>query len=217
MNNRMNHMHANLLCRGEINGPCIYLMGGEEINVPSLKGAWLIQVQGADWNRDFSPWPAPKVFSKGDDFSGGGDAYLAALVQKIPLWEKEWGVAPLWRGIAGYSLSGLFSLYALTKTGLFSRCGCFSGSLWYPGWMEYLKKSGFVSAPQAVVFSLGDKESQTKHPLLSSIVERTGETVAFLRERNIPCAFSWHPGGHFQDVDKRIFAGLEAMLLQKNN
>jgi len=153
-------MHANLLCRGEINGPCIYLMGGEEIKVPSLKGAWLIQVQGADWNRDFSPWPAPKVFSKGDDFSGGGDAYLAALVQKIPLWEKEWGVTPLWRGIAGYSLSGLFSLYALTKTGIFSRCGCFSGSLWYPGWMEYLKKSGFVSAPQAVVFSLGDRKAK---------------------------------------------------------
>ncbi|MBE5783489.1 MAG: alpha/beta hydrolase [Clostridiales bacterium] len=211
-------MNANILCRGDENSPCIYLMGGEPIKLPAWRDLWVIQVQGADWNRDFSPWPAPKVFSKGEDFSGGGDDYLATLGRIIPQWEGEWGIKPLWRGIAGYSLAGLFSLYAMTKTGLFSRCGCFSGSLWFPGWTEYLRKSDFIGPPECLCFSLGDQESNTRNPMLSSIAEKTEETLAYLKSKNIPCIFSWHPGGHFQHVDQRILSGLEAMLhFQKKN
>ena len=35
----------------------------------------------ADWNRDLSPWFAPKVFRGGEDFSGGADAFLQNLAK----------------------------------------------------------------------------------------------------------------------------------------
>ena len=38
-------------------------------------------------------------------------------------------------GIAGYSLAGLFALYALYKTDAFTRVASMSGSLWFPGIM----------------------------------------------------------------------------------
>lgn len=53
--------------------------------------------------------------------------------------EKVIGGVPRWRGIAGYSLTGLFALYyAIYQTDLFSRVGSISGTLWFPGMKEYI-------------------------------------------------------------------------------
>ena len=43
----------------------------------------LICIDGVDWDRDLSPWPAEKVFRGGADFSGGADAFLQVLLQDI--------------------------------------------------------------------------------------------------------------------------------------
>ena len=201
-------MEETIIRRGGPEAPCLYLMGGEEIRGDTPGDAWVIQVQGADWNRDFSPWKAPRVFAKGDDFSGGADAYLAQLLESIPVWEKRWDVNPCWRGIAGYSLVGLFSLFALIKTPLFSRCGCFSGSLWFPGWIEYLEHASFEKKPDYVFLSLGDREGKTRNPLLSSIDECTRKTGEMLSQKGVRWDFVSHPGGHFDRVDERIETGI---------
>jgi len=201
-------MEEIIIRRGGPEAPCLYLMGGAEIRGDTPGDAWVIQVQGADWNRDFSPWKAPRVFAKGDDFSGGAGEFLEELSENILLWEKEQGLSPAWRGIAGYSLAGLFSLYALIKTPLFSRCGCFSGSLWFPGWLEYLKHARFEKKPDYVYFSLGDREEKTRNPLLSSIGACTRETGRLLSEKGVRWDFVSHPGGHFDRVDERIETGI---------
>ena len=46
--------------------------------------------------------------------------------------------APAWRGLAGYSLAGLFALYALYQTDVFARAASMSGSFWFEGIMEYV-------------------------------------------------------------------------------
>ena len=43
----------------------------------------LVCIEGADWDRDLSPWPAEKVFRGGDDFSGGTEDFLHTLLTKI--------------------------------------------------------------------------------------------------------------------------------------
>ena len=71
--------------------------------------------------------------------TGGADDYLRLLIEEIiPTAEKEIDGVPRWRGIAGYSLAGLFSLYAIYRTDLFSLVGSMSGSLWFPGMKEYI-------------------------------------------------------------------------------
>lgn len=206
-------MNVKILCRGEKNSPCIYLMGGHEISLAPMENIWVIQIKGEDWNRDFSPWPAPRIFRQQDDFSGGADAWLQALAEKAGVLEAEIGLMPAWRGIAGYSLAGLFSLYALLKCGLFSRCACMSASLWYPGFTEFFRASSFSQVPEYVYFSLGDQEHKARDPLLSCIDKKTEEIMQILKEKGISCSFSSCPGGHFQNVEKRIRLGLEALLL----
>ena len=73
----------------------------------------LAAISGVDWNRELAPWKAPKAFRGSEDFGGQGPALLDTLTQQIiPLIESHLGYAPEFRGIAGYSLAGLFALWA---------------------------------------------------------------------------------------------------------
>ncbi len=48
------------------------LFSGEEIA--------LAAVSGVDWNRELSPWSAPRAFRGGDDFKGQGADFLETLI-----------------------------------------------------------------------------------------------------------------------------------------
>ncbi len=89
----------------------------------------LVAISDLDWNHDMAPWDSPPGFKNAESFTGGANDYLQLLVEEIiPRAEKELAGPPAWRGIAGYSLAGLFALYAIYQTDVFSRVGCMSGS-----------------------------------------------------------------------------------------
>lgn len=99
----------------------------------------LVAIRGLDWNHDMAPWDSPPAFRNGQPFTGGAREYLELLTRRIlPAAEQTLVGPPRWRGIAGYSLAGLFALYAICHTDAFSRVGSMSGSLWFPGIREYL-------------------------------------------------------------------------------
>ena len=82
-----------------------------------------------------APWNSPAASKN----AGGADDYLRLLVEEVmPRAEKELPGSLAWRGIAGYSLAGLFALYAIYQTDVFSRVGGMSGSLWFPSFKEYV-------------------------------------------------------------------------------
>ena len=60
-----------------------------------------------------------------------------------PSSRKESGA--IRRAICGYSLGGLFALYAFVNDEHFDACASISGSLWYQGWMGYLR--GMMGSP----------------------------------------------------------------------
>ena len=134
----------------------------------------LVAISNLDWNQDMAPWDSPAAFKKGEPFTGGAGDYLRLLVEEIiPRAEKELVGPPAWRGIAGYSLAGLFALYTIYQTDVFSRVGCMSGSLWFPGFKEYIFSHEPKRQPDCVYFSLGDKEAKTRNPVLKTVQENT--------------------------------------------
>lgn len=171
----------------------------------------LIAISGLNWDDDMTPWPCPPI-SKGDTpCNGKADNYLAILTGKIiPHTESILG-APLWRGIAGYSLGGLFALYAPYKTDAFKRAASMSGSLWYPDWMEYAAGRGFMQKIDCVYLSLGDKECKTRNKYLKCVQEKTEEYFALLKTRGIETQFTLNPGNHFVDAAARTAAGIAWM------
>ena len=95
--------------------PIVYLLGDVADNSPVQvpEGVSLVNV-GADlWEENFSPWCAPRVFAKGPNFGDGAQKTLDTLInQVIPWTESELTDPPAYRVLVGYSLAGLFSLWA---------------------------------------------------------------------------------------------------------
>ncbi|MBQ8137369.1 MAG: hypothetical protein IJ174_08055 [Clostridia bacterium] len=165
----------------------------------------------ADWNRDLSPWPAEKAFKKGEPFAGEAAAYLNTLLAFSTEWERSLPEPIDKRYLAGYSLAGLFSLWALYETERFDGAVSASGSLWYPGWLDFISKN-HPKRPARFSLSLGDKEVHTKNPVMARVGDATRETCRLLDAQGYPVAFAWNEGGHFADEASRVVRAVRALL-----
>lgn len=169
----------------------------------------LVSISNLDWNRDMAPWDSPPAFKHAEPCTGGADDYLRLLTEEIiPTAEREISGVPRWRGIAGYSLGGLFALYAIYRTDLFSRVGSMSGSLWFPGVKEYIFSHEPKRWPDCIYFSLGDKESKIRNPVLRSVRQNTEEIQAFYQSKGSDTVFELNSGNHYDHAAERTSAGL---------
>lgn len=102
--------------------PVVYLLGDMADNSPVQvpEGVSLANVGVDLWEENFSPWRAPRVFAKGPNFGDGAQKTLDTLInQVIPWTESELTKPPAYRALVGYSLAGLFSLWAgVTQAGM---------------------------------------------------------------------------------------------------
>ena len=181
--------------------------------LPALEGRASLVLLSCDWNRDLSPWPAPKAFKDGQDFAGGAEAHLHYMIEQvIPAAEECLGGPPPWRGVAGYSLAGLFAVYALWKSDRFRRAASMSGSLWYDGFGEWMRKTQTAALPEYVYFSLGDREPRARNQRMAAVGAATEQAVSLLRGMGTAVDFEWNSGGHFDDPEGRTLRGVLAML-----
>lgn len=177
-----------------------------EMNCPDFS---LAAISGLDWNRDMSPWDSPSIFKDEPPFTGGADEYLSLLTGEII---PRCGGAPAWLGIAGYSLAGLFAVYSMYRTGLFSRIASMSGSFWFPGFTEFALHMEPVKKPERLYLSLGDRESRTRNPSMKTVQTCTEQLAAFYEEKGIKTVFRLNPGNHFQEADRRSALGILWLL-----
>ena len=153
----------------------------------------LIAVSIDAWNNDLSPWEAPPVFGK-EGFGSGASKTLGELLKLCDDKNRTYY-------IGGYSLAGLFALWAAYQTDAFDGVATASPSVWFPGFAEYMKKNNIRTA--AVYLSLGDKEEKTRNPIMATVGDRIREVHALLENRGINCILEWNEGNHFRDVDLR--------------
>ena len=184
----------------------------------TLRPAMLACVEPTDWNRDFSPWPAPGLHPDAPPFAGQADARIALLCDAVlPFIISRFPTLPgrAHTGIFGYSLGGLAALYALyRRPDVFGMAGCLSGSLWYEGFMDFQRENISCLSDARVYLSLGRKEERTRHPRMGRIGASYEETHALLSAAlGAGCvAFDLNPGGHGSDVDGRMLLGLRWLL-----
>ncbi|MCM1253488.1 MAG: alpha/beta hydrolase-fold protein [Clostridium sp.] len=173
----------------------------------------LIVIEGVDWNRELTPWRHEKVFPKGEDFSGKADDYLAVLTgQLIPQIESACYLRPDKRYLAGYSLGGLFAAYAMYQTSLFNGIASISGSLWYEGFLDYVKNHTLGQNPDKIYFSLGDKEAASARGIMQSVFVCTKQIVDLLQDDERSVIFEMNEGNHFKQVPERIARGISRLL-----
>lgn len=153
----------------------------------------LIAVKIDDWNKDLSPWEAPAVFGR-EGFGGGAADSLNEVLKLCSDKTRTYC-------IGGYSLAGLFALWAAHKTDIFRGVAAASPSVWFPGFSEFMKENEIKSS--AVYLSLGDREDRSKNPVIASVGEKIREVYDLLGRRGTCCTLEWNPGNHFADAALR--------------
>lgn len=173
----------------------------------------LMCVENLKWNHDMTPWYCPPVFASGESYTGGADEYLEILTSEmIPRANDMIMGRPPFIGIAGYSLAGLFALYAVYRCNVFSRVASMSGSLWFPDFREYCLHHEMKRKQEKVYLSLGNREARTRNRFLSTVQENTEAIAAYYKSNGLDVTFEMNPGNHFQDAAFRSAKGIKAIL-----
>lgn len=150
-----------------------------------------------DWFHDLSPWSTPPVF--GDTpFGDGAQDTLNRILTLTENSEKKYI-------IGGYSLGGLFALWAAFQTDVFSGVAAVSPSVWFPGFAEYAASCRIKTG--RVYLSLGNREEKTRNPVMATVGDRIRELHILLQAQGIPCCMEWNEGNHFMDPDLRTAKG----------
>lgn len=164
----------------------------------------LIAVKVRSWNQDLSPWKAPAVFGN-QDFGNGAADFLRNITELCPDPHKTYY-------LGGYSLAGLFSLWAAYQTSLFAGIAAASPSVWFPGFLDYVKAHKFQSS--CVYLSLGDREERTKNSVMAAVGDCIRAYDNWLKEQKIQCTLEWNKGNHFQDPGLRTARAFSWVLTQ---
>lgn len=150
-----------------------------------------------DWFRDLSPWKAPALPGT-PAFGDGAQETLDRILELTGQPGKTYI-------LGGYSMGGLFALWAACRTDAFSAVAAASPSVWFPGFTEYMAAAGVRTG--RVYLSLGDREEKTRNPVMAAVGDRIREIHAMLEAQEIPCCLEWNEGNHFRDPEERMAKG----------
>ena len=194
-------------------GPLVVLLDDKETAeklLPLLPPCSLLAFPAQDWDRELTPWKAPGLRGKDPDFGGEAEAFLVGLLAAVAQAEAALQSKPETKLLVGYSLGGLFALWAGTRTDAFPLLASVSGSLWYDGWCQYLE--GHPCRAGKVYLSLGEKEPKARNPRMARVGECTERTEALLRSSGLETTLEWNPGGHFNEPEARMARAARALL-----
>ena len=153
-----------------------------------------------------------------DWFKPGAESFLKILTDDIiPQTEKRLGAPPSLRVLCGYSMAGMFSLWAATRTEIFTRVGSFSGSLWYPGFTRYLEKTPFKGQIERVYISVGDREKLSRDPQMALTESAAQDCAELISKKRIPVRFELNSGDHNHAENWRSARGIRALVNKRFN
>lgn len=208
------------LCKSK-KAPIIYLNttnGGSKQVIDIIRGRphpdfSFVGIENLDWYHDMSPWKIPAVLGIKQVCTGGALDYMKMFVEEIiPSVESYLQHDISWRGLVGYSLAGLFSLYTFYYSDLFSRMASISGSFWYPEILSYVLGHNFKRKPEVMYFSLGDRESRDSKSIVKDVEKNTGIIYSVMSSNEIDTLYEINSGGHHDRAAERTANGILWLL-----
>lgn len=162
----------------------------------------LATVELADWMIDLMPWPDAYISREPEAGMHAQETLQYVLVSLVPALQERFGPLPVILG--GYSLGGLFALWASAQSDSFRAVAAASPSVWIRDWLPFARKH----APLAdqVYLSLGDREEQVKNQAIARVGDCLRAQYALLQEQlgAQNCTLAREPGGHFNDNEGRL-------------
>lgn len=162
----------------------------------------LVTVELEDWIVDLMPW-ADRNISRDEEAGKHGQETLEYILKSLIPWlEERYGPLPMVLG--GYSLGGLFSLWASARTDRFRAIAAASPSVWIKDWIPYARQN--APHASAVYLSLGEREEHVKNQAIARVGDCLRTQYDLLREQlgEERCTLVWEEGNHFADNAGRL-------------
>ena len=157
----------------------------------------LVTIELEDWTIDLMTWPDGNISRDPEAGKHGQETLEFILKDLLPELERRYGTLPVILG--GYSLGGLFALWASCQSARFTAVAAASPSVWIHGWLPFAKKSAPLA--EAIYLSLGDREEHVKNQAIARVGDNLRAYYELLQEQISPdrCTLVWEEGNHFND------------------
>jgi len=161
-----------------------------------------VAFQVTEWDLDLTPWHDDAINRDPKVGSATGDTLRFVEGQLLPEMESRFGKLPVILG--GYSLAGLFSVWASMQSARFSAVAAASPSLWIRDWLPFAEKNP-VRTP-FVYLSLGDREEHVKNRSIARVGDAVRGQYQLLKQQlgESNCTLVWESGGHFSENARRL-------------
>ena len=162
----------------------------------------MVAVCVEDWLMELTPWHDDMVSKRTEVGDGVKDTLYYIETSLIPWIKAQYGDLPIVLG--GYSLGGLFALWATSQTDTFEAIAAASPSVWIKDWIPY--STSHPALAKHIYLSLGDKEELARNKAIAQVGDNIRAEYELLKaslgEAN--CTLEWNPGNHFKDAGKRL-------------
>lgn len=158
-----------------------------------------------DWEVELTPWHDPAISKRQAVGEHALDTLDDITNSLIPYLKERFGHLPVVLG--GYSLGGLFSRWAASKTECFEAVAAVSSSLWIDAWCSF-SDAHAVNA-RYVYLSLGDREEHTRNKAIAQVGNNVRWEHEHLKQTLGPnsTTLEWNAGNHFTDGARRTAKG----------
>ena len=160
----------------------------------------LATIELEDWTIDLMPWWDGNISRDPEAGKHGQETLDFILNDLLPELESRYGALPVLLG--GYSLGGLFALWASCQTDRFRAVAAASPSVWIHGWLPFAKKH--VPMADAIYLSLGDREEHVKNQAIARVGDNLRAYYELLQAQSRRCTLVWEEGNHFNDNAGRL-------------
>ena len=162
----------------------------------------LVTIELDDWTVDLMPWADGNISRDPEAGKHGQDTLQYILQELLPELQRRYGPLPIILG--GYSLGGLFALWASCQTEAFTAVAAASPSVWIHGWLPFAKKH--VPMAGSIYLSLGDREEHVKNQAIARVGDNLRGYYDLLQQQLGAgrCTLVWEQGGHFNDNSSRL-------------
>lgn len=154
-----------------------------------------------EWAKALMPWHDEAV-SRDEEVGMHAQDTLVYIEESLVPWLHErFGKLPCI--IGGYSLGGLFALWAARQSTAFGAVAAASPSLWIKGWADFAD-SHSLNAQLAYV-SLGNREEHCRNQRMARIGDcvRHEHMTLTTQLGTSATTLEWNSGGHFGDEAER--------------
>ena len=167
----------------------------------SERGFVLATFDCKEWARSLMPWHDDAVSRDEEVGRHSRDTLCYIEHELLPWLRSKYGNLPCI--IGGYSLGGLFAMWAASQSATFCAVAAASPSLWIDGWLHYAGAHPIQA--QRVYMSLGDREEHCRNQRMC----RIGDCVRLQHQQLLKqlgeshTTLEWNHGGHFGEEAER--------------